>query len=86
MTSALFDTKLEAIWVTSTGPLVTDKGKAVNEVFYTIICAFLIWKLSDYGSQILSAQQVVKPWVIQSFLTFDSMDTTRKCDDLLESC
>ena len=26
----------------------------------------------------------VKPWVIQSFLTFDSMD--RKCDHSLESC
>ena len=28
----------------------------------------------------------VKPWVIQSFLTFDSMDRTLKCDHLFESC
>ena len=28
----------------------------------------------------------VKPWVIQSFLTFDSMDRTVKCDHSLESC
>ena len=28
----------------------------------------------------------VKPWVIQSFLTFDSMDKTLKCDHSLESC
>ena len=27
----------------------------------------------------------VKPWVIQSFLTFDSMKRTLKCDHLLES-
>ena len=27
----------------------------------------------------------VKPWVIQSFLTFDSMDGTTKCDHSLES-
>ena len=29
---------------------------------------------------------IVKPWVIQSFLTFDSMDKTLKCDHSLESC
>ena len=28
----------------------------------------------------------VKPWVIQSFLTFDSMDRTLNCDHSLESC
>ena len=28
----------------------------------------------------------VKPWVIQSFLTFDSMYRTLNCDHLLESC
>ena len=28
----------------------------------------------------------VKPWVIQSYLTFDSIDRTLKCDQLLESC
>ena len=28
----------------------------------------------------------VKPWVIQSFLTFDSMDRTLKCDHSFESC
>ena len=28
----------------------------------------------------------VKSWVIQSFLTFDSMDRTLKCDHSLESC
>ena len=28
----------------------------------------------------------VKPWVIQSFLTIDSMDRTLKCDHSLESC
>ena len=28
----------------------------------------------------------VKPWVIQSFLTFDSMDRTVKCDHSLERC
>ena len=28
----------------------------------------------------------VKPWVIQSFLTFDCMDRTLKCDHSLESC
>ena len=27
-----------------------------------------------------------KPWVIQSFLTFDSMDRIVKCDNSLESC
>ena len=27
-----------------------------------------------------------KPWVIQSFLTFDPMDRTVKCDHSLESC
>ena len=29
---------------------------------------------------------LVKPWVIQSFLTFDSIDRTLKCDHSLESC
>ena len=28
----------------------------------------------------------VKPWRIHSFLTFDSMDRTLKCDHSLESC
>ena len=28
----------------------------------------------------------MKPWMIQSFLTFDSMDRTLKCDHSLESC
>ena len=28
----------------------------------------------------------MRPWVIQSFLTFDSMDRTQKCDHSLESC
>ena len=28
----------------------------------------------------------VKPWVIKSFLIFDSMDRTLKCDHSLESC
>ena len=28
----------------------------------------------------------VKPWAIQSFLTFDSMNRTLKCDHSLESC
>ena len=28
----------------------------------------------------------VKPWVIQSFLTFASIDRTLKCDYLLKSC
>ena len=28
----------------------------------------------------------VKPWVVQSFLTFDSMDRTLKCDHSLEGC
>ena len=28
----------------------------------------------------------VKPWVIQSFLTFDSMDRTLKCDHSLQRC
>ena len=28
----------------------------------------------------------VKPWVIQSFVTFDSVDRTLKCDHSLESC
>ena len=28
----------------------------------------------------------VTPWVIQSFLTFDSMDRNLKCDHSLESC
>ena len=28
----------------------------------------------------------VKPWVIQSFLTFDSMDRIIKCDHSLENC
>ena len=31
-------------------------------------------------------QGSVKPWVIQSFLTFDYMDTTPKCDHSLECC
>ena len=28
----------------------------------------------------------VKPWITQSFLTYDFMDTTLKCDHSLESC
>ena len=28
----------------------------------------------------------VKPWVIESFLSFDYMDRTLKCDHSLESC
>ena len=28
----------------------------------------------------------VKPWLLQSFLTFGSMDRTLKCDHSLESC
>ena len=28
----------------------------------------------------------VKPWVIQSFLTLDSLDRALKCDHSLESC
>ena len=35
---------------------------------------------------LLSLTPRVKPWVIQSFLAFDSMDRTLKCDYSLESC
>ena len=28
----------------------------------------------------------VKPWVIHSFLTLDSVDRTLKCDHSMESC
>ena len=28
----------------------------------------------------------VEPWVTETFLTFDSMDRTLKCDHSLESC
>ena len=28
----------------------------------------------------------VKPWVIKSLLTFDTVDKTLKCDHSLESC
>ena len=34
----------------------------------------------------LALTSKVKPWMIQSFLTFDSMDRILKCHHSLESC
>ena len=48
------------------------------------------WKaVEQYFSVVLFVNPLtprVNPWVIQSFLTFDSMDKTLKCDHSLESC
>ena len=50
----------------------------------------IYWKaVEQYFTVVLFVNPLtprVKPWVIQSFLTFDSMDRTLKCDHLLESC
>ena len=40
-----------------------------------------------YGSRLFNSfTPRVKPWAIQSFLSFDSMDRILKYDHLLESC
>ena len=48
------------------------------------------WKAVDqYFTVVLFVNPLtprVKPWVIQSFLSFDSMNRTLKCDHSLESC
>ena len=50
----------------------------------------IYWKaVEQYFTVVLFVNPLtlrVKPWVIQSFLTFDSMDRTLKCDHLLQSC
>ena len=42
--------------------------------------------LASINDRLTLCTQGVKPWVIQSFLTFDSMDRTLKCDHSMESC
>ena len=48
------------------------------------------WKaVEQYFTVVLFVKPLtprVKPWVIQSLLTFDPMDRTLKCDHSLESC
>ena len=48
------------------------------------------WKaIEQYFTAVLFVNPLtprVKPWVIQSFLTFESMYRTLKCDHSLESC
>ena len=39
-----------------------------------------------HGKRIIPFTPIVKPWVIQSFLTSESKDRTFKCDHSLESC
>ena len=49
----------------------------------------IYWKaVEQYFTVVLFVNPLtprVKPWVIQSFLTFDSMDRTLKCDHLLKA-
>ena len=52
---------------------VTIHWKAVEQYFTVVLFVNLLTPR-------------VKPWMIQSFLTFDSMDRIPKCDHLLESC
>ena len=48
------------------------------------------WKaVEQYFTMVLFVNPLTptaKPWVTQSFLSFDSMDRTSKCDRSLESC
>ena len=48
------------------------------------------WKaVGQYFTAVLFVNPLtlrVKPWVMPSFLTFDSMNGTLKCDQTLESC
>ena len=50
----------------------------------------IYWKaVEQYFTVVLFVNPLtprVKPWAIQSFLTFDSMDRTLKYDHSLESC
>ena len=52
--------------------------------FAATTCGGLLYQV--YHSSFTSLTPRVKPWVIQSFLTSDSMDRTLKCDHSLESC
>ena len=53
-------------------------------------CVTIHWKaVEQYITVVLFVNPLtprVKPWVIQSFLTFDFMYRTLKCDHSLESC
>ena len=48
------------------------------------------WKaVEQYFTVVLfvnSLTSKVKPWVIKSFVTFDSMDRILQCDNSLENC
>ena len=47
-------------------------------------CNLISW--SDSYNLINPLTSRVKPWMTQSFVTFESMDRTLKCDHSLESC
>ena len=64
------DTKFSNFWFF--GPSVTIDWKAVEQCFTAVLF-------------VNPSTPRVKPWVIQSFLTFDSMNRTLKCDHSLES-
>ena len=57
-------------------------------IYHIILCKHAEFKSNAFvTSQFFNPLTPrVKPWVIQSFLTFDSMDRTLKCDHSLESC
>ena len=52
---------------------MTNHWKAVEQFFAVVL----------FGNPLTPS---LKPWVIQSFLTFDSMDKTIACDHSMESC
>ena len=52
----------------------------------TFTCMIIICCRAQSQPYINPLTPKVKPWVIQSFLTFDSMYRTLKCDHSLESC
>ena len=55
---------------------MTINWKAVEQYFAVVLFVFNFNPLTPR----------VKPWVTRSFVAFDSMDRTVKCDHLLESC
>ena len=65
-------------------PVLSELILDSTKIFSEVKCSFLSILLGVKGLTLLTPR--VKPWVKQSFLAFDSMDRTLKCDHSLESC
>ena len=67
--------------------LYTDDNPLTPKVKH---CVTIHWKAVEHFLTVVlfvnPLTRRVKPWLIQSFLTFHSVDKTLKCDHSLESC